>query len=282
MERASKHCMRAIISICHNRIRSLKGALEETKHQLSGLVSEDITLLQFLKRRSQSVRNNIEVRHENKLTNLSREAHNERPVTINRKNWAINLSQKPLSTAERSLLEKGPKLAPTPRTILVKDIVSEVEAAIVRLPDDSEDATRTATASFLHRARLLPHRNITKAELIVLKNLKDDHERVIMKADKGNCFVVMDKMDYDTKMEALLGDRDTYRPVDKSPFAKIERELNNRLLDLKSQNKIDDLIYRKLRSTYESPPAIRGSIKHHKPGFPRSSTDCFFHRLSPL
>ena len=40
----------------------------------------------------------------------------------------------------------------------------------------------------------------------------------------------MDKMDYDTRMEAPLGDRDTYRPVDKLPFAKIEKELNNRLL----------------------------------------------------
>lgn len=89
-----------------------------------------------------------------------------------------------------------------------------------------------------------------------------------MKADKGNCFVVMDKTDYDTKMEALLVDRDTYHPVDKSPFSKIEKELNNRLLDLKRQNKIDELTYRKLRSTDGSPPAIRGSIKHHKPGFP--------------
>ena len=78
----------------------------------------------------------------------------------------------------------------------------------------------------------------------------------------------MDKMDYDTKMEALLGDRDTYRPVDKSPFAKIEKELSNRLLDLKRQNKIDDLLYRKLRSTDGSPSAIRSSIKHHKPDFP--------------
>ena len=75
-------------------------------------------------------------------------------------------------------------------------------------------------------------------------------------------------MDYDIKMEALLGDRDTYRSVDKSPFAKIEKELNNRLLDLKRQNKIDDLLYRKLRSTDGLPPAIRGSIKHHKAGFP--------------
>jgi len=89
-----------------------------------------------------------------------------------------------------------------------------------------------------------------------------------MKADKGTCFVVMDKTDYDTKMEALLVDCDTYHPVDKSPFSKIEKELNNRLLDLKRQNKIDELTYRKLRSTDGSPPAIRGSIKHHKPGFP--------------
>ena len=78
----------------------------------------------------------------------------------------------------------------------------------------------------------------------------------------------MDRTDYDSKMETLLSDRDTYQPVLKSPFAKIERELNSRLLDLKRQNKIDETVYQKLRSTDGSPPAIRGSIKHHKPGFP--------------
>jgi len=114
-----------------------------------------------------------------------------------------------------------------PRTIPLQDIVSEVEAAIVRLPDDSKDAIRTTTASLLHRARLPPHNDITKAKLKTLKNLKDDHERMITKADEGNCFVVMDRTDYDTKMEALLGDSDTYHLVDTSPFAKIEKELNS-------------------------------------------------------
>ena len=89
-----------------------------------------------------------------------------------------------------------------------------------------------------------------------------------MKADKGNCFVVMDRTDYDSKMETLLSDRDTYQPVLKSPFAKIERDLNSRLLVLKRQNKINKTVYQKLRSTDGSPPAIRGSITHHKPGFP--------------
>ena len=51
-------------------------------------------LLQFLKMRSQSVRNNIKARHENKLTNLRMEAENDRPSAINKKNWVINLSQK--------------------------------------------------------------------------------------------------------------------------------------------------------------------------------------------
>ena len=68
------------------------------------------------------------------------EVENDRPNTIDKKNWVINLSQKPLTVAERSLLEKGPKFAPTPQTIPVKDIVSEVEAAIVHLPDDTKDA----------------------------------------------------------------------------------------------------------------------------------------------
>ena len=35
MERTSKHCMRARISICHDRIRFLKETLDESKQQLS-------------------------------------------------------------------------------------------------------------------------------------------------------------------------------------------------------------------------------------------------------
>ena len=96
MERASKHCMRARISICHDRIQTLKGTLDESKQQLSSFVTEDTssTLLQFLKMRSQSVRNNIKARHDNKLSNLRMEVENDRPNTIDKKNWVINLSQK--------------------------------------------------------------------------------------------------------------------------------------------------------------------------------------------
>ena len=69
-------------------------------------------------------------------------------------------------------------------------------------------------------------------------------------------------------MDSLLSDRNTYELISKSPFKRIERELNKRLLALKNQHKISDSTYRKLHSTDAIPPSIRGSIKHHKQGNP--------------
>ena len=89
-----------------------------------------------------------------------------------------------------------------------------------------------------------------------------------MKADKGNCFVVLDRSDYDEKMQKLLDHKDTYEKVSKSPFKRIERELNQQLQKLKRERKLDERAYKKLHSTNAIPPAIRGSVKHHKPNNP--------------
>ena len=89
-----------------------------------------------------------------------------------------------------------------------------------------------------------------------------------MKADKGNCFVVLDRTSCVEKMESILSDRETYEVVNKTPFKKIERELNAHLLRLKKDEKLDDYTYRIVRSTDAIPPAIRGSVKHHKPNNP--------------
>ena len=89
-----------------------------------------------------------------------------------------------------------------------------------------------------------------------------------MKADKGNSLVVMDRSDYDSKMENLLEDETTYTVIRKSPFKKVERDLNAMLLSLKNQGKLLEKTYRKLHSSDAIPPAIRGSIKHHKANHP--------------
>ena len=55
---------------------------------------------------------------------------------------------------------------------------------------------------------------------------------ILMKAHKGNCFVVLDTTGYNRKMNTLLNDHNTYESVSKFPFRRIERKLNNRLSTL--------------------------------------------------
>ena len=174
MERASKHCMRPRISICHERINFVKKRIHTTTRELASILPQETfdSLSNFLKQRALNVRDPINIRHEKKFDNMKKE-HNE-DTNIDRSNWVINLSKKPLTNAERLLLEKSPKFAITPASIPCKNIVSEVEAAIHQLPDETKDIIRTNTASILDRARLPQHKNISNEENKALRNLKKD------------------------------------------------------------------------------------------------------------
>ena len=44
-----------------------------------------------------------------------------------------------------------------------------------------------------------------------MQELKSDQTIRIMRADKGNCTVIMDKKDYDVKIMHLLNDRNVYQ-----------------------------------------------------------------------
>ena len=59
-------------------------------------------------------------------------------------------------------------------------------------------------------------------------------------------------------MQKLLDDKDSYGNVSKSPFNRIERELNHQLKKFKREQKIDECTQKKLHSTDTIPPAIRG------------------------
>ena len=68
---------------------------------------------------------------------------------------------------------------------------------------------RLKVAGVLKTARP-PKRNIDKEEEQALKELKKAKDIMILKADKGNCTVIMDRPDYDQKINALLNDNDIY------------------------------------------------------------------------
>ena len=164
--------MKVRISIFHERINFIKKRIHTTTQELSTILPESTlnSFHGFLKQRASCVRNTINQRHEKKLDQM-RKDYNQHTNT-DRSNWVINLPKKPLTIAERSLLEKSPKFSITPAHIPYKNIVSEVEAAIRKLPDETRDIIRTNTASILDRARLPQPKNISTEERKALRNLK--------------------------------------------------------------------------------------------------------------
>ena len=104
------------------------------------------------------------------------------------------------------------------------DIICGVEEGLRKVNDTAAVCTaRSKVAGVLKTARP-PKRNIGKEEEQALKELKEDKDIVILKADKGNCTVIMDLPDYDQKINALLNYSDIY-----SKFVTKRNPLNNKL-----------------------------------------------------
>ena len=86
--------------------------------------------------------------------------------------------------------------------------VSSVEAVLSRqheLSESSKDNIRSTVTSTLQSASL-PNSNLTPDEQKALKRLKTDENIVILPAEKGRVTVVMDKTDYNDKMDSLAND----------------------------------------------------------------------------
>jgi len=56
----------------------------------------------------------------------------------------------------------------------------------------------------------MPPLNLSNDEMKALKELRSDNSIRIMKADKGNVTVIMDRQDYEDKLIYLLNDRNVY------------------------------------------------------------------------
>ena len=102
---------------------------------------------------------------------------------------------------------------------------------------------------------------------LALDSLAKDESIVVTSADKGGGVIVMNKNDYDEKMQNLLSDTTTYRK-EKAGFVKRQSdEFNKRARKcLRKSNKGRKMQY--LLEEAPSAPKMRGLPKMHKPGVP--------------
>ena len=84
--------------------------------------------------------------------------------------------------------------------------------------------------------------NISREERRAIKELRADKEHLILTADKGVALVVTDKKEYTQKMQQLLEDKNTYRPLKMDPTNKQKNRLINILRSIKSEGRLEDHI----------------------------------------
>jgi dTDP-4-amino-4,6-dideoxygalactose transaminase len=166
---------------------------------------------------------------------------------------------------EETVLQKGLNFAIAPNKIPIADILASVENGIQALDEGEKAKIRTKVCAVLTSARK-PTPNISKEERAAIKSLQDNTNICILQADKGNATVVMDRVEYNTKMSVILNDKSNYKKVLQDPTKGIERKLNKKLKWL--ERKMGRQQYLKLHSVDGTSPRLYGKAKIHKEGVP--------------
>ena len=185
----------------------------------------------------------------------------------NKDNWVVNLSNKNLSEDERKVLSLGLNFAVSQDYIPKTEILANIEKGIKNLSDNTSSIIRSKVVDILNKKnKSIP--NLSIKERKALKNLRNDTNIVITKADKGNCTVIIDKDKYEEKIFKLLNDKDTYVLIKNDLTKSIERKLNKFIFDLYKIDRLSQKEYFYLRSTDAIAPRIYGLPKIHKPDWP--------------
>ena len=192
------------ITECHVTIKlknsSCAKILEVLRQSISG--SSDFNLLlAYDCQKQHSISLKVKKLHEDKLNRLIQAKSSSKTKFIKQKQqWIKNESKRILSFQEKKVLERGLNFAIAPKTLRVMNITSAVEKGLKPLGNSpSVDIARAKITQILSNWRP-PTPNLTEEEFKALKQLQQDKIITILKSDKGNATVVMDKNDYEEKM----------------------------------------------------------------------------------
>ena len=101
--------------------------------------------------------------------------------------------------------------------------------------------------SIKKRKNLKPNLYIEKIK--ALQELKKDQTISILPADKGRATVVMDRSDYEDKIQNILKDTKTYEPLKKDPTTTFKNKRINTLKEWKKEGRISQPLYRQIYPT---------------------------------
>ena len=113
-----------------------------------------------------------------------------------------------------------------------------------------------------------PTSNISAKERQAIGELKKEESIIILPANKGRATVILDKEEYDEKVNNMLSDKKTYRVIKRDPTDKFKARLVKILTRLKATKKITKPQYKYLYPTADATPRLYCTPKIHKEGTP--------------
>lgn len=210
----------------------------------------------------------LKEKHKKKLDVLLREVGNVggscRSSSVGAFETVFNVSGYPLNKIHLEVLKKGVKFAVSDNKVPMLDIIASTEVGIQNLTEDEKCDLRCKINTIISRPTK-PKPNLTGLDFRALKELRENKEITIRKADKGGGIVIMDTSDYESKIGEILNSSE-YIELNKNPTAQIERNVYKSLF--KHKNYFQDKVRSRLTPHYSKPPHIYGLPKVHKENIP--------------
>ena len=242
----------------------LQTLTREIRSKLSGI--HWFVLWKSVKRNVISMVNKTVVTHEKKLHTLTQ--NSVLPFTSNE--VISNLSTYELSDDENEILKYGLSHGLPPPFVSKTDVFMKFEMIhkFCTAEVKSDEFKPGLKAAISHLANTYvssyrPSRNSLKKHGI-LKRLKMNQDIIIVRPDKGNGVVILDKQDYIKGMLNILKDTTKFRKLETDPTRLREGQLQRFLRSLKNTSFFSDGLYEKLYPTGSQPARMYGLPKLHK------------------
>ena len=141
----------------------------------------------------------------------------------------FNLSKRFLSTQEKSILTRGLNISIPSRKLdyvdflvsfelLHRNVCKETIAPEYKVDKDFVKARLKNIALSCLRSYNAPQCVFTAEEFKILKNLKNDNSIFVLKSDKENGIVILNRDNYYSKMETVLNDTTKFKMLEHDPI----------------------------------------------------------------
>ena len=192
----------------------------------------------------------------------------------------VNLSSVELTDVEKDVLCRGLKFGVPPR-LRKEQILAEFELAWQQIPkgtlskeDEMECKARLSGTAHRYANSKIDRTGfrLNREHMTAIGQLKKNKNIVIIRQDKGNGTVLMDKSDYIEKMETILKDEAKFELIGNAEehdrTLQLERALQAFLLRAEKQGHISREVYERVRPVGSTRPRLYGVAKVHKLGTP--------------